>query len=372
MRPSFRLGRIAGVEVGVNWSLAIVFLLLFTGLAFGRFPEEHPGQATAAYVVAGLVTASVFFASVLAHEVGHAVVAQRHGVAVDSITLWLFGGVAKLGGEADTPGAELRIAAVGPLISVVAAAAAGLVALVAGGTRTLVGSAALWLAGINLALAVFNMLPGAPLDGGRVLRAVLWKRSGRKLQSAARAARAGRAVGFAIVGIGLFQLFAGLFGGLWLALIGWFLISAASAEEQSAELRRSLGDLRVSEVMSSQPVTAPAELTLDRFLDDYVFRHRFSTFPVERNGRLWGLASVNRIKDVASGDRATTTVGQLARPLEAVATAAPGDRMSDVLASLQRGEDARLLVLEGDQLVGIVSPRDVMRVIELGGLRQST
>jgi hypothetical protein len=204
----------------------------------------------------------------------------------------------------------------------------------------------MWLAGINLALAVFNMLPGAPLDGGRVLPALLWKRSGRKLQSALRAAQAGRAVGFVIVGIGLLQLFAGLFGGLWLALIGWFLVSAASAEEQSAELRQSLGDLRVAALMSPQPVTAPAELTLDRFLDEYVFRHQFSTFPILSDGRLSGLATVNRIKDVAPHDRTTTSVGQLARPIEEVATAAPGDRMADVLVQLQQGDDARLLVLE--------------------------
>ena len=145
-----------------------------------------------------------------------------------------------------------------------------------------------------------------------------------RVTSAARAARAGRIVGFVIIGFGLLQLFAGLFGGLWLALIGWFLVSAAHVEEQSAEMRRSLGDLRVGEVMSDHPVTAPDDLALDRFLDDYVLRYRFSTFPVLSQGRLCGLATVNRVKALSPEERASTTVGELARPLEELATGARG------------------------------------------------
>jgi Zn-dependent protease/predicted transcriptional regulator len=372
VRESIRLGRIAGVAVGVNWSLLVIFALVAAGLALGRFPAAFPDSPTGARVAVALATAVLFFASILAHEVSHAVVARRNGIEVDGIVLWLFGGVARLEGEADSPGVELRIAGVGPLVSVaVGVVALGTAALMAAvDVPGLLVDAALWLGVINVVLAVFNLLPGAPLDGGRLLRAALWARSGDRYGSWVRAARAGRVLGFVLIGLGILQFAAVGAGGLWMALIGWFLVGAARAEESHAEMRGSLGDLRVADVMSRNPVVAPANLTIDDFLEDYVFRHRFSTFPVEGpDGRVVGLATVNRVKRVGRDDRATTAVGDVATSVEEVASARPDERMADVVERFGQGDDGRILVVEGDAVVGILSPTDVVRLMELRELR---
>jgi Zn-dependent protease len=225
------LGRIAGIRVAASWTLLIVVALLVLGLAGGVFPREYPRLAASWYLVAALAGAVLFLASLLAHELAHALVARRAGVQVESITFWLFGGVARLGGDAGTATAALWIALVGPLTSlalggVFAAATAG---LRGAGAPAAVAGVPGWLAWTNLGLALFNLLPGAPLDGGRVLRALLWMRSGDRDRSAITAARAGRVLGIVLVGLGIFQIFSGLgASGLWVAFIGWFLGGAAA------------------------------------------------------------------------------------------------------------------------------------------------
>ncbi len=372
MTESLRLGRIAGVSVGINWSVLAIFVLIAVSLAGGRLPEVYPDQSPTAYLVAGFLAAVVFFASLLAHELSHAVVARRNGIEVEGIVLWLFGGVAKMKGDPDAPGPAFRIAAAGPSVSIVLGLLFLGVAAVLDerGAEGLVAESARWLGVINLVLAGFNLLPGAPLDGGRVLRAVLWKISGDKERSWVQAARAGRVVGFVVIGLGVLQFAAFGVGGLWLVLIGWFLVSAARVEEAHAELRGSFGDMTVDRLMTVDPVTVPADVPLQDFLDAWVFRHRFSTFPVtDAHGRLVGLVTVNRIKDVPPDARAHTTVGQLAARLSDVPTAHPSERVVDVIDRLGGAEDRRLLVVDGDRAVGIVSPADVIRVMELNALR---
>jgi Zn-dependent protease len=372
MNESLRLGRIAGIAVGINWSVLAIFLLIAVSLSAGRLPEAFPGESTAAYVTAGLITAVLFFTSLLLHELSHAVVARRNGVEVDGIVLWLFGGVARMKGDAQTPGAAFRIAAVGPFVSILLGIGfLGITAVFTeAGTEGLIVESARWLGIINIALAVFNLFPGAPLDGGRVLRAILWRFNGDKERSWAQAARAGRVVGFVIIGLGVLQFAAIGVGGLWLVLIGWFLVSAARVEEAHAELRGSLGDMRVERLMSPDLVTAPADITLDDFLEKYVFRHRFSTFPVvDRDGRVVGLATVNRIKGVPPVDRATMRLADLATPLDRVPVARPDELVVEAIDRLGGAEDNRLLVMDRDRAVGIISPVDVIRIMELTALR---
>jgi Zn-dependent protease len=285
MNESLRLGTIAGVRVGINWSVLVIFALIAFSLAAGRFPLVYPDLGTATYAVAGLAAAVIFFLSLLAHEVAHAVVATRNGLEVDGITLWLFGGVARLGGEAADPGADLRIAGVGPLVSLVLAGAFFVVAVAVGGLGLpgIVEGVFGWLAVINLALAVFNLVPAAPLDGGRILRAFLWRRRGDRLSASVTAARAGTVFGFVLIGLGLLEFaFGAGFGGLWFVLLGWFLVNAAKSEQQQARVRHALSGIRVRDVMSSDPTTAPRTLTVDDFLDSYLFAHRHSTFPLTR------------------------------------------------------------------------------------------
>ena len=368
MTASFRIGRVAGVPVGVNWSVLVIFGFIAWGLAVRRFPAAYPGHSSWAYAAAGTGAAVVFFVGLLAHEVGHAVVAKRNGLPVDGITLWLFGGVARLQGEAQTPGAELRISGVGPLISFVIALLFGAVATGIGllGHTGLAFGTFVWLAGINVALVVFNIIPAAPLDGGRLLRAALWKVRGDRTWAAVVATRAGQLVGAALIGVGLWTyLSAGAgIGGLWFAVIGWFLITAAGQELRQVQVRDALADVTVAEIMTADPRTVPSDMTVADFLDGYFFRNRFSSFPVVDGDAAPGLVTKASINDVEPGDRSTTLVGDIACAPEDVAVATPGERVSDLLPRLQECSDGRALVMEGDRLVGIVSPRDIGRALE--------
>jgi Zn-dependent protease/CBS domain-containing protein len=366
MKNSVRLGRIAGVEVGFHWSLLVIAALLATGLASGRFPTDAPGYSDVAYAVAGGVTALAFLAAVLAHEVSHAVVARHEGVEVDGITLWLLGGVTRMRGDAPTPAAELRISGAGPLASLVI----GLVLLGVGialdatnGSR-LVVSVLAWLGFINIVLAVFNVLPGAPLDGGRLLHAVLWWRRGDQFRATRTASHAGQVLGWALVALGFveFAFGTGLGGGLWLALLGWFLITAARAEEERAQVQQALGSRRVADVMTPIPNVVPALVTVRDFVDDYLLTHHHSAFPVvDPGGHPLGLVTLERVRAVPAPLRSTTTVGEIAVPMNKVPMVGPADPASALLDRLTEGEGVVLVVDDG-RVAGIVTATDLERL----------
>jgi Zn-dependent protease/predicted transcriptional regulator len=374
MTASFRLGRIAGVPVGVNWSVLIIFVLISWGLSAGNLPAAYPGYPGWAYAVAGIGAAVVFFLGLLAHEVSHALVAIRNGLQVERITLWMFGGVAEIRGEAPNPGAEVRISGVGPLVSlligVLFGAAAVAVALT--GYEGLLLGALGWLAAINLALAVFNVLPAAPLDGGRLLRAALWKWRGDRTWAAIAAARAGRVFGVVLIALGLLQFLLGSgIGGLWLALIGWFLFGAAGAEERQTRVTESLAEVRVGEVMSAQPQTVPPDLTVADFVDRYLWQHRHTAFPLTESGRPVGLVTMDRIRQVPTDLRRDVRLREVACPADELILATPPEPLNDLLPRLNGCADGRALVVTGDQLVGIVSPSDISRAVQHHALRQS-
>lgn len=376
MRASFYLGRIAGIRIGVHWSVLVIFLIIAFGLAAGRFPAAYPLAGPAAHVIAGLVTAVVFFASLLAHEISHAILARRNGLRADDITLWLFGGVARLSGEARDPGAELRIAGVGPLVSLLLGGIFLLARalLAAAGYEGLVLESLTWLGGINIALAIFNAVPAAPLDGGRLLRALIWWRTGDPLKATFWASRAGQVFGWILVAFGLatFVTRAG-FNGLWLALIGWFLISAATAESQQATVRSQLGRTRVRELMTPNPMTAPASMTVEDLLASDLIRHRHSTFPLtEGSGPPAGLVTFTQIRRVPPAERATTRLRDIACPIDEVARANPDEPAAELLARLTGCAEGRALVIAGDRLVGIVSPSDVNRALRWLGAGGAT
>ncbi|TDC82443.1 CBS domain-containing protein [Micromonospora sp. KC606] len=372
MRASFRIGRIAGVPVGVNWSVLVIFLLIAWALSANQFPRAYPGRPVAAYVAAGLAAAVVFFLGLLAHEVSHAVVAKRNGLQVQGITLWLFGGVAELRGEAPNPGAELRIAGVGPLVSLLLGFFFGGIAVVlslAGADGLLLGSLA-WLAGINVLLAVFNVLPAAPLDGGRLLRAAVWKATGDRTRASMVAARAGWVLGALLIGLGLFQFLTGFgVGGLWLALIGWFLIGAAGMEERQARMGSALAGVRIGDVMTPQPQTASADMTVADFVDHYLFAYRHSALPLTEDGRPVGLVTLDRVRGIPADRRATTTLAEVACRAEDLVLARPEEQLNDLLPRLSECSDGRALVVVDQRLVGIVSPSDISRAVQRGSLR---
>ncbi len=365
MRDSLTLGRIAGVQVGVNWSWLVVFALIVWTLYSAIFPERNPGLGNGTYAALAIVTAILFFVSLLLHEYGHALVARREGMQIEGITLWLFGGVARFKGDFPSAGAEFRIAIAGPLVSLVI----GVVALAIAWQGRLPEEAdavAAWLGSINLTLLLFNLLPALPLDGGRVLRSLLWGAKGDFGWATHVAALVGRGFGYVFIGTGLFLIiFEGSFSGAWMAFIGWFLLSAASAEDRYAMARLALGGLRVRDLMVRDPVTASPGETLGRFTDETLSTRRHTTYPVVEDGRAVGLLPFSCVVAVPRSEWDTRRVRDCMLPLAEVPTLSADDEAIDAAATLSESEVRRGLVLDGERLAGLLSLADVTRALEL-------
>jgi Zn-dependent protease/CBS domain-containing protein len=365
LRQDIRLGRVAGIPVGANWSVAVVLLLIAWLLGASYLPSANPHQPQALYWLAAAAAALLFLASLLAHEMSHAVVARRNGVQVRSITLWMLGGVAELGGDPPNAGADLRIALAGPATS---AAAAGLFLGLAVGLHTLGAtavavSAAGWLAVMNAVLAVFNMLPGAPLDGGRVLRALLWRHYRDRQRAESAAARAGQFVGAVIIAAGLAELVGwGSVGGLWLMLIGWFMISAASAEQAAAAAEAALRGLRVADVMTDNPQLGPAWITVQDFIVRTAARSDQDAFPVvDLSGGLVGLALTDQLAKIPLDDRPTLRLDQVAMAVPAEYLASPDDPAGPLLTRRPLGGQVVAVVLADGRVTGIVTVEGLRR-----------
>jgi len=370
---SIRLGRIAGIPVGVNWSVVVIFGLLTWELAAYVFPSTYGGTRVA-YWVWAVVAAALFFGSLLAHEASHAVVARHFGVGVRSITLWLFGGVALLEGEALTPGADFTIAAVGPGMSILLAALFGALQLVLEhlGVHGLAVSVASWLWEINLLLAAFNLIPAAPLDGGRILRSGLWRVWRDRDRAAVLAARVGLGFGILLVLAGCVELARGSALGLWPAFLGWFLFSAARSEEGAAHLRERIEGLSVADVMVQPPPMAPSAMTVAEVLAGHApWRHGEAAALVSASGWLDGVVTADRIRAVAPDARPTTRLGDIALPLGAVPVSRPEEPMPSLLGKIYAAGGAPALVLDSwDRLAGVVTLADVDRVGRLVGARR--
>jgi Zn-dependent protease len=367
MGSSFRLGRIAGVEIGVNWSWLVIFVLITWTLAAGVFPRQNPDLSDSTHLVMAIVAAFLFFASILVHELGHAVQARREGMEIEGITLWLFGGVARFSGMFPSAGAEFRIAIAGPVVTLVV----GIVcmALAVAGLPEAVDGVAAWLGYSNLVLLVFNLLPALPLDGGRMLRAALWSR--RSFERATEiAGQIARTIAFGLIGLGLFTfVVAGAFGGAWLAFVGWFLLQASNAEVRSVVARQALEGLRVRDVMVREPVTVEADLPLDRFIDEVVSKHRHTTYPVVENGRPFGLLPFRCVAEIPRNEWPERTVRDCALPLERIPVLHERDPLADALVELGEGGVNRGLVVEDGTLAGLLSITDVVHALELRRLR---
>ena len=367
MNARVRVGRIAGIEVGLHWSLAIVFVLIVWTLAGQILPSVVPGQQQSAYWLVSVLAVVLFYVSLLSHEMGHALVARRLGVKVDGITLWLFGGVARLRGDAATPGIEVKIAIAGPLVSLALAILFGAAtfALDATAGPPLVEGGLAWLAGTNAMLLLFNLIPAFPLDGGRLLRAWLWQRSGDRYRATSGAARLGRLCALLMIGLGLLSFFInGALSGLWLMFLGWFLWSAARSEESQVLMRGALGGLRVGDVMSHDPATVPGWITVDEFMRSFLPGRYASAYPIKTfEGALDGLVTVARLAQVPAEERHLRRVRDVGTNMDEVAKASPGEPVTAVLDRLSSSDDGQVLVIDGTELVGMLSPADVARAL---------
>jgi Zn-dependent protease len=372
MTASVRFGRIAGIPVGASWSALLIAALIAWSLAGSLLPAEVPGLAPAAYWLAGLAGAGLFLGSLLAHEVGHALVARRAGLRVRGITLWLLGGVAQLEDEPASPGDELRVAIVGPAVSLALGVGFGLAAValaVLGGPAVVVAVAG-WLALGNAALALFNLLPAAPLDGGRVLRGLLWRRHGSRERASVTATTAGVWVGGGLVAYGLLGAFTGWgIGTLWTALVGWFLVTAARQERDHAVLRHDLGGLRADQVMTPAPAAAPAWFTVDAFLRSYVHPWQAAVLPLRSfDGGPAGVVTTAALESVPPDRRHLVRAGDVAVPMAELLLVAPGEPVTGLAARLAGGRGVAAVVADG-RLLGLITPADLARAAAGGHAR---
>lgn len=363
----FRLGAVLGFEIRIDYSWFIIFFLILWTFTFGVFPATVPDHDFAVYLAMGIVGTLLFFASLLAHEISHSLVARSRDIPVEGITLFVFGGMAHTRMEAESPGDEFVIAGIGPLTSVVIGVAFGLLAwavTLAGGPPA-VAAVAQYLAFINVALAVFNLLPGFPLDGGRLFRAAAWKYTGSLHRATRWSSNGGKVVGYALMALGLLQVFAGgLIGGLWFLFIGWFVRTAAEAGFRQHLLRESLQNVPARAVMTPGPRTVPAGMTLEDFVQSFILEGRHRAYPVVEAERPAGLVTLDQVKRVPREEWALRTVGTVMRPVDEDAVVAPEEPMTRVLERFGRVDGGRILVVRGDRLEGIITRSDLSRWIE--------
>ena len=375
MRTTIPLGRAAGVPVGAHWSALVGVVFLGQLLAQSALPMRAPGLPAWAYWLAGGLAAVGLMASLLAHELAHAIVARRAGVGVQRITLWLLGGVSELGELPQRPGAEVRIALVGPMVSLGLGVVLTALTQVTGalGAPALVLVTVSWLAAMNLLLGVFNLLPGTPLDGGRVLHGLLWRHSADRDRATQAVTRSGQVIGFLLAASGVLVMLSGAWDGLWLVIVGWFLIGAASAERSHTKLTTALNGLRAGDVMTREPELAPGWWTVDAFvghlLSDTGPRHR--AFPVvDVDGRPVGLVRVADLARVPAAARASTTIGDVAHSLPAQGVLAADTPLPRLIGQLGAGGDIALVVAD-NRVVGIITAADLAHAVELGAVHDA-
>jgi Zn-dependent protease len=363
---SIRLFSVRGIPIRLDASWLLIAVLVTWSLAVAVFPTLQPRLSAPQYWIMGVIGALGLFGSIVVHELCHAIVARRHAIPMNGITLFVFGGVAEMAGEPPTARAELRMAAAGPAASV----GIGIVALVLAElsrswwpTGVTVLS---YLGTINLVLAVFNLLPAFPLDGGRIFRAALWRRT-RDLRRATQVAtKVGIAFSVLFMAIGAVRAVAGdLLGGVWLVLIGMFLQQAARTSYQQVLVRRVLEGEAVRHFMTESPVTLQPGLTLADFLRDYVYRYHHKLYPVQDNGHLLGAISTDQVRHVPREQWATRTVGTLALPCSDETAVSPDTGALQALARMRQTGRSRLLVVQDGRLVGILSAQDLLNFLSL-------
>ena len=369
MRSQIRLGKIFGIEIGLHYSWFLIALLIVTSL-YSQFHHSNPGWGDSVILATAIATGLLFFASLLLHELAHSVFARSHGIPVREITLFALGGVSQLEKEPASASVEFWMAIAGPLTSAAIGVSLLIIAVVAGWRPGItpddpVISVLVWLGYINLTLAAFNMVPGYPLDGGRVLRAIIWRITGDPDRSTRLAAQAGRAVAFFFVVLGMFRFFVGAnLGGLWLAFIGWFLLDASRSSYLQAELTSGLRGLRVADIMDRDCSVVESHLSLQDFVNEYLLRSGRRCFLVVRDNSLVGLITPNEVRQVPRENWAQTSVQSAMRPLQELRTVSPETPALKALEEMSREDINQLPVVSNGRIEGIFSRGQVLRYLQ--------
>lgn len=386
-RGGFRLTRIAGIDVHVDWSLAIIFLLIVMSLASGLFPAWHPDWSASLAFGVAIAAALLFFGSVLAHEMAHSLVGRAYGMPIRRITLFIFGGMAHLGEEPRDWKAEFWMAIVGPLTSLaIGAVCLGIAGFAAGSLMVAAQAPAelfatlrplptllVWLGQVNIVLALFNLVPGFPLDGGRVLRAVIWGATGNLRRATRIASAAGQAFAWLLIGLGIAMILGadvpvfgtGLVNGMWLAFIGWFLNNAALMSYRQLLTREALDAVPVARLMNTRFESVAPELSVERLVDNYLLHSPQRAYPVVEGGQLVGLVSQRDIDRLDAARRAQTPVSAIMTSVSELIVVGPEADAFDVLAILAERDLNQLPVLQHGRVLGLIRREDVLKWLAL-------
>jgi len=362
----FTLFRLMGFAVRADASWFLVILLVTWSLATRYFPGVYEGLTTRTYWLMALVGAAVLFLSIIAHEFSHSLVARRFGIPMKGITLFMFGGVAEMDDEPPSAKAELLMAIAGPIASVVIGGMfLGLVFAASRlGIRVEVIAVLSYVGMTNFVLAIFNLLPAFPLDGGRVLRALVWWKSGNIRRATRIASNAGTGFGWLLVILGVLALIQGdVVGGIWLFLIGTFVRHAASMSYHQVVLREMLSGRPVHRFMNPTPVAVPRAITVAELVDEYIYRYHHSLFPVVDGDRLVGCVTTQQVKQLPREEWSQQTVGAIANACSTDNSISPNADAMQALVQMSRRQASHLMVVEGDRLVGILGARDLLRLL---------
>ena len=369
----FPVGRVAGIPVFIDWSWLLIFLLITLSIS-QAFKDMHPYWTPVQHWSSGIITSLFFFASIFLHEMGHSLVARRYGIDVASITLFIFGGVAAIKSEPKKPSAEFWIAIAGPFVSVVLAGAFFGVSLLAGWgakpeslppLQSMIEAITSWLATINLVLAIFNLIPGFPLDGGRVLRSIVWAVTNSFERATRVAAGAGQIIAYFFIALGIFRaLFLQNFvGGLWMAFIGWFLLNAARSSLSQLSIRQEFIGVRAGDILDvSTPYVAP-NMSVQQLVDNYVLGHGRHRFLVFDGLRLRGLITLADIKDLPREDWAMTSLQAVMVPCEKLVAITRSETLEHVMQLMDENDVNQLPVVEGGTFYGMVTREGIVRLL---------
>jgi Zn-dependent protease/CBS domain-containing protein len=359
-RNSITLGRILGIPIALDYSWFLIFAFMTWSMASSYYPAEFGDWPTSLYWITGAATAIMLFVSVLIHELAHSVVARGDKMEVNSITLFLFGGVSQIAAEPPSAATEFRMAAVGPLTSFGLAIIFLLLQPLVSGVAPLLAMAR-YLTYINISLGAFNLIPGFPLDGGRVLRSLVWRASGSFSRATLVAGAVGRFIAYGFIMLGVWQIFSGsVADGLWIAFIGWFLESAASAQVQQQALQDVLAGRRVSEAMTRGFTAVPADTTLQRLVDEYILKTRGRSFVITEGEKPVGMVTMHCVRDTPQEQWAATTVSQCMMPVAGLKRVKPEDELWSALKEMDRDGVNQLPVMTGADMVGMLSRDDVI------------
>lgn len=366
MNHSLRISRVAGIDIYIHFSWIIALILFTVSLASSWFPHIYPHASVTNYLILGLIASLLLFLSVLLHELGHSLVARAHGLPVKNIVLFIFGGVSNIEEEASSASVEFKVATIGPLISLFIAGICFLLWLPLRFTPSPIEGIlqVLWLS--NLLLGLFNLLPGFPLDGGRILKAILWKFTGNPIKATRTAANVGMVIAYLLIVWGIFQFFYGnTLNGIWIGFIGWFLLSASLAERTQSTFEAAFSGVDVGQVMSKDPLTVPANISLQRLIDEYLLPEGLPSALVMQSNNLAGLITLANIRQIPRENWPQTPIGLVMTPVDRLPVLSPQQSLKKALQLLTEANTDQLPVVQNGHLMGILSREELIRSLQV-------